>query len=433
MHLFDNIYEGYAYSYPHKHSYRKLEPVPLQSLWEQEKKDALFLYVHLPFCEMRCGFCNLFTIANPQGNMVDAYLKTLELEAKTLKEIINPVSFGQMAVGGGTPTFLDVKQLDKLFTIIKNFGADPSITPVSFEMSPKTITGEKLQFLAAQGVDRVSMGVQSFLESELKSLGRPQKNKEVYEAIEKIKKTGFETLNLDLIYGSYGQTLESWTFSVQEVINYKVEEVFIYPLYVRALTGITKLAQAAADNRFQLYQEAKQMLLAAGYEQISMRMFRLKKEQYKKPPVQYACQEDGMTGIGAGARSYTKALHYSSEYAVVRGNIKSIIEKYIGKNEDDFRHVDYGISLTTEEQKRRFLIKSLLHNTGLNTEKYRQLYGTGVMDDYAQLQQLIDNDLAVLRDGILFLTSAGIDYSDAIGPWFYSEPIRDRIHNFELQ
>ena len=108
--LFDNIYEGYAYSYPHKHSYRRLNNLQLQTLWQEEKKDALFLYVHLPFCEMRCGFCNLFTIANPQNNMVDAYLQTLEREAIAIKNQVAPQSFGQLAVGGGTPSFLQPHQ-----------------------------------------------------------------------------------------------------------------------------------------------------------------------------------------------------------------------------------------------------------------------------------------------------------------------------------
>jgi oxygen-independent coproporphyrinogen III oxidase len=222
--LFDNIYEGYAYSYPHKHSYRRLNNLPLPLLWEEEKKDALFLYVHLPFCEMRCGFCNLFTIANPQGDMVDAYLQTLAREANAIKTQIAPEAFGQMAVGGGTPTFLQPHQLEKLFTIIRTLGGKPENMPASFEVSPATVTREKLRLLNEQGIDRISMGVQSFVESEVKALGRPQKNNEVYAALDLLKQYPFATINIDLIYGANGQTLSSWLHSVQEVIRYGVEE-----------------------------------------------------------------------------------------------------------------------------------------------------------------------------------------------------------------
>ncbi|MBW8683171.1 STM4012 family radical SAM protein [Chitinophaga rhizophila] len=431
--LFDNIFDAYAYSYPHKHSYRRLAPMPLADLWKEEKKDALFLYIHLPFCEMRCGFCNLFTIANPKDDMVNTYLDALEREATTLQRLIQPVRFGQMAVGGGTPTFLDVSQLERLFRIIRSIGAQPEQMPVSFEMSPKTINEEKARFLFAQGVDRVSMGIQSFLETEQKSLGRPQKNKEVFAALDLLKKQGFPTVNIDLIYGAHEQTPDSWLYSVETAIAYQVDEIFIYPLYVRPLTGITKTGNAPADNRFDLYLAAKELLTTAGYEQVSMRMFRRRKSADNTYQVMYSCQEDGMIGLGAGARSYTKAVHYSSEYAVARHNIKSIIDQYSVKSAADFSEADYGIILPDEEQRRRFIIKSILHNSGLDTLRYQQLYGSHPLEDFPQLQLLTDNGMAVTEGTLFRLTTSGIDYSDAIGPWLYSNPIRELINNFVLQ
>lgn len=429
--LFENKFESYAYSYPHKHSYRGFEPVRLKTLWEQEKKDALFLYLHLPFCEMRCGFCNLFTIANPKDDMVDAYLRALEREAHILRQEVEPSGFAQMAVGGGTPTFLELPQLEKLFEIIRGMGAVPESIPVSFEMSPQTITAAKAELLLAQGVSRISIGIQSFLETEQKALGRPQKNKEVFAALDLLKKYPFQTLNVDLIYGAQGQTVDSWLFSVDQAIRYEVEEVFIYPLYIRPLTGITKSGSLPEDNRWELYLAAKQMLTDAGYRQVSMRMFR--RTETDTPATFYSCQEDGMIGLGAGARSYTKAVHYSSEYAVARHNIKSIIDRYTARSPDDMRYADYGITLSPEEQQRRFIIKSILHGSGLDMERYRVLYGNSPMHNYPQLQLLIDQGLAIQTGTLLILTCTGIDYSDAIGPWLYSSGIKERINNFALQ
>ena len=429
--LFDTIYEGYAYSYPHKHSYRRLNNLALPLLWKEEKKDALSLYVHLPFCEMRCGFCNLFTIANPQGNMVEDYLKTLAREAKAIKEQINPQSFAQIAVGGGTPTFLHWQQLERLFTIIRQLGAQPENVPTSVEVSPATVTREKLSLLNEQGVDRISMGVQSFFEQEVKALGRPQENKEVYAALDLLKQNPFATINIDLIYGAYGQTLSTWLHSVQEVIRYNVEEVFIYPLYVRPLTGLTKRSQQQNDDRFTFYREAKQLLLSAGYKQVSMRMFQKKGIAQKRPARSYSCQEDGMIGLGAGARSYTKTVHYSSEYAVGRQPIKSIIQKYIARS--NFTEVDYGIELNKEEQQRRFVIKSILHGSGLDLKRYNTLYEHDALEAYPLLTELIKAELATLQQNMLHLTSMGLDYSDAIGPALYSEHIKQLITEFELQ
>lgn len=429
--LFDTIYEGYAYSYPHKHSYRRLNNLALPLLWKEERKDALFLYIHLPFCEMRCGFCNLFTIANPQQNMVDDYLQTLAREASAIKEHIRPQAFAQMAVGGGTPTFLHWQQLEKLFTIIRQLGARPEAMPVSFEVSPATVTREKLSLLNEQGVDRISMGVQSFLESEVKALGRPQQNREVYAALDLLKQYPFTTVNIDLIYGTYGQTLSTWLYSVQEVIRYNVEEVFIYPLYVRPLTGITKINQQQNDNRFIFYREAKQLLLSAGYEQVSMRMFQKKGIKQKQAARSYSCQEDGMIGLGAGARSYTRSVHYSSEYAVARQNIKAIIQQYMAR--PHFDEVDYGIVLDKEEQQRRFVIKSILHGAGLDLNRYSALYAQDALEAYPLLAELVKAGMAQMEGDVLCLTSMGLDHSDAIGPALYSAPVKQLITEFELQ
>lgn len=432
--LFPKLFEGYAYSYPHKHAYRHMAPLALDKLWTNEKKDALFLYVHLPFCEMRCGFCNLFTVANPQEDVVDAYLKALALQASVVRESLNPQGFSRIAVGGGTPTFLELHQLKALFGIIRSMGAEPQNIPLSFEMSPKTIDDDKLRFLKDNGVDRVSIGIQSFLDNETKALGRPQKNREVVDALNRIRRYNFDTLNLDLIYGTHGQSPEDWQYSLEQALTFEPEEIFIYPLYVRALTGITRMGQQATDQREALYRQAKRYLTEAGYEQISMRLFRRRNVNSSKAVVNYSCQEDGMIGLGAGARSYTSEVHYSSEYAVARGNIRHIIGDYIAKDAEAFRYADYGIVLPIEEQKRRFLIKSILHASALDTKRYETLYGSAALNDFPQLQDLLAHGLANTgQSGLISLSSVGIDHSDAIGPWLYSDPIKELIQTFELK
>ena len=432
--LFENVYDGYAYSYPHKLAYRNIEPaLSMKDVWENDPKDSLFLYLHIPFCEMRCGFCNLFTIANPNESVVDSYLDTLRLQAVTTRDILGSPSFSRMAVGGGTPTFLEMDQLEKLFSIIENdLKVDPSAIPFSFEMSPKTITPEKLNFLHHKGADRVSMGVQSFLDVETKSLGRPQKNKEVYEALEKIRAVDFKALNLDLIYGAYGQTMDSWMFSLEEAIRYKPEEIYLYPLYVRPLTGLKKREDNKDDIRYELYTHAKTFLLERGYEQVSMRMFRLKSESATGNSLVYCCQEDGMVGLGAGARSYTKNIHYSSEYAVGRKSVNEIIRDYILNKKEDFEKVDYGFILSQAEQKRRYLIKSLLHAEGLDKSRYKELFASELMEDFPQLEEL-NPMISETEKNIMSLTSGGVDYSDAIGPWLYSEEVKKLIGQVELK
>lgn len=433
--LQENPYQGYAYSYPHKTSYRNFDkPVLLKDIWKQEDKGSLFLYVHIPFCEMRCGFCNLFTTANPKGNVTGEYLDSLQRQAIIMRNILADAQFTRIAVGGGTPTFLNLKELEQLFFIIENImGAVPAQVPFSFEMSPKTVTTEKLQFLSHKGVDRVSIGIQSFLEAEVKALGRPQGNREVFQALEMIKSQHFPVTNIDLIYGSAGQTLESWLTTLEITMTYKPEEIYLYPLYVRPLTGLEKIGMSWDNFRLQLYRAGRDYLLNNGYQQVSMRMFSLKNTSTAYSTV-YCCQEDSMVGLGVGARSYTKHVHYSAEYAVGRNGIKEIIQTYIHNSDADFEQATYGIYLNEEERKRRYVIKSLLHVEGLDLVRFKDIFLTHAFTDFPQLLELVELKLAYIHEeDRLLLTPAGLERSDTIGPALYSQSIQELMHQFELR
>jgi oxygen-independent coproporphyrinogen-3 oxidase len=193
-------YASYAYSYPHKTTYRRLEPaVALRDAWARERRDALFLYLHVPFCEMRCGFCNLFTTVGADEAREADYLRALKTQAEHVHAALGAASFARMAVGGGTPTYLSEAGLNDLFDIAALFGATPRAIPTSVETSPQSATTEKLHILRGRGVSRVSIGVQSFVESEVQASGRAQKTWVVEAAIERIRDADFPILNIDLM------------------------------------------------------------------------------------------------------------------------------------------------------------------------------------------------------------------------------------------
>src|SRR5207237_891040 len=100
-------YQAYMYAYPHKTAYRPLDPIPLDALWAGERRDALFAYVHVPFCEQRCGFCNLFTRPVPPDELVAAYLDALERQTTVVTRALGDHAFARAAIGGGTPTLLE--------------------------------------------------------------------------------------------------------------------------------------------------------------------------------------------------------------------------------------------------------------------------------------------------------------------------------------
>jgi oxygen-independent coproporphyrinogen III oxidase len=433
-------YTAYSYAYPHKTAYRPLNlpiaegasgAIDLATAWSQERKEALFLYLHIPFCEMRCGFCNLFTQTNAGEDLVTAYLATLTREAQQVKAALGNAQFARMAIGGGTPTFLNESELERLFEIATQImGAKSLDIPISVEVSPQTATNGKLELLKRWGVDRISIGIQSFIPTETAAAGRPQAINEVYGALERIKSVGFPTLNLDLIYGLPGQSIETWLQSIQIALTFTPEELYLYPLYIRPLTGLGRSKREWADERRDYYRGAYDLLLAAGYEQVSMRMFRLKSAPSLDAPV-YCCQADGMVGLGCGARSYTSRLHYSSEYAVGMTGIQEIVANYIGRDDQSFRSINYGYQLNLDDRQRRFLIQSLLQAEGLSFSDYQRDFGSDALVDFPQLHDLLTLELAEQIGDKLVLNPLGIEVSDTIGVWLYSPQVQELMEGYE--
>ena len=427
-------YRSYLYSYPHKTSYRKLETkLPLSELWDREPADTFFLYMHIPFCGARCGFCNLFTLPDKRADVHAEYVDALERQAAQWAPFIQNKPVARFAIGGGTPTLLEPVQLDRLFHIAQDvIGVDPGQASISVETSPETVTAERLTILKDRRVDRVSMGIQSFIASEADAIYRPQKPQEVERALEQLKRYQFPILNLDLIYGLPGQTLDSWLYSVDKALSYVPEEIFIYPLYTREHTIVKPehIKQSGEDQRVRFYKAAREYLLSHGYTQYSMRRFAKAEAGSGKTLLPYGCQEEGMIGLGCGARSYTRSVHYSSRYSVGRSATASIIADYVAAA--DYTHADYGIVLSKDDQRRRFILKALLHAEGLALSSYTERFTASALADYPELNLLVHTELAVIEHEVLRLTGEGLTYSDAIGDWFISPHIRGLMESCVL-
>jgi oxygen-independent coproporphyrinogen-3 oxidase len=273
------------------------------------------------------------------------------------------------------------------------------------------------------------MGVQSFIEKEANAAGRPQRTADVLAALEHIRTTNFPTLNLDLMYGLPGQTVESWLASLRIALTYAPQELYLYPLYVRPLTGLGQKPRAWDDFRLACYRAGRDFLHANGWRQLSLRMFLAPDAPASTGPL-YCCQDDGMVGLGCGARSYTRTLHYANEYAVGARDVREIIGHFL--RQKDFSAADYGFILDADEQGRRYLIKSLLRVEGLNVAAYRTRFTSNADADFPALRTLRDEGLATFSADAICLTAEGLELSDAIGPALYSRDAQTRINDYEL-
>lgn len=424
----DDSYKGYSYAYPHKTAYRSFAaPLRLSDIWVAEPKDSLFLYLHVPFCERRCGYCNLFSLASPGDELMNRYVDALSRHADAVAGVLGKYSVARMALGGGTPSMLSTGQLEDVLKIMARFsGSGRAQVPFSMEISPGTIDDAKFSLMRGSGVSRVSIGVQSFIGFETDTLGRHQSAEQVERAILLAKEHRFQAVNLDLIYGIPEQTADTWLNSLRKAIRFAPEELYLYPLYVRNGTRLAMSELRWPELRLQLYRLARDFLLANGYRQASMRMFELDRPVPSGAP-DYCCQEDGMIGLGPGARSYTRTTHYSHQYAVSADEVGRIVRSYV--NSADFTLATHGMVLDSDEQRRRYIIKSLLRRAGVDRASYVARFGSDPVSDFPLLNTFRENGWLEVSGGRLGLTDTGLELSDTVGPLLYSRRVQSLMED----
>lgn len=414
-------YVSYMYSYPHKTAYRTLTPpVSLSPYLERLEGREASLYFHIPFCAHKCGYCNLFSQQCCDAERISLYLHTMRRQAEQLSVAAQGLKFTSFAVGGGTPLILDEGQLEELFCLAELFGVHPSRVFTSVETSPEYTQKSVLRQLRARGVERLSMGVQSFNETELKKLKRRPGLGTVVGALENIVEAGFPQFNLDLIYGIEGQTVESFMRSLNTALTYRPNELFIYPLYVRPGTRIN--VRSTDDIGYAIYKSARELLVGQGFVQTSMRRF----VRRKTTETEFSCGDEVMLSCGAGGRSYLGNLHYATPYAVRQQAIADEIDHYIRTT--DFMTAANGFLLSTEEMQIRFIIKNLMYHRGVDLAEYEKRFGE--KPDRNLFREFTDRGWIEETGRIVRLTEEGMAYSDYIGQAFISPVVRKLMSEY---
>lgn len=414
-------YVSYMYSYPHKTAYRTLTPpVSLSPYLERLEGREASLYFHIPFCAHKCGYCNLFSQQCCDAERISLYLHTMRRQAEQLSVAAQGLKFTSFAVGGGTPLILDEGQLEELFCLAELFGVHPSRVFTSVETSPEYTQKSVLRQLRARGVERLSMGGQSFNETELKKLKRRPGLGTVVGALENIVEAGFPQFNLDLIYGIEGQTVESFMRSLNTALTYRPNELFIYPLYVRPGTRIN--VRSTDDIGYAIYKSARELLVGQGFVQTSMRRF-VRRETTE---TEFSCGDEVMLSCGAGGRSYLGNLHYATPYAVRQQAIADEIGHYIRTT--DFMTAANGFLLSTEEMQIRFIIKNLMYHRGVDLAEYEKRFGE--KPDRNLFREFTDRGWIEETGRIVRLTEEGMAYSDYIGQAFISPVVRKLMSEY---
>jgi oxygen-independent coproporphyrinogen III oxidase len=229
------------------------------------------LYVHIPFCLTRCGYCDFNTYAG-LDDLKGGYVEALAGEAVLHGSSWADHTFVSMFFGGGTPTTLSTGTLGRLIEAFRSRFAFGEVVEATVEANPDTVSEASLRDLRGLGVDRLSIGLQSFDPGVLRALERLHSAESARAAFDAARAAGFDDVNLDLIFGADGETLDSWRATVQETLELCPEHVSAYALTIEPATPLGRAVEAGRtpppdpDRQADMFELACELLGAAGYE-----------------------------------------------------------------------------------------------------------------------------------------------------------------------
>ena len=275
-------------------------------------KTVLSVYIHVPFCVRRCLYCAFITYAGQQAWLpayVEAAIKEVHWLGSSRGELNEPAQ--TVYFGGGTPSLLSIEQVKALLTAVDlSFGLMEN-AEITLEANPGTLTLDYLRELRATGVNRLSLGVQSFSDAELAQLGRIHTREEALESILWAKQAGFENLSLDLIFGLPKQSLKAWEYNLQEAIKIHPEHLSLYNLIVEDGTPLAKqiangeIPAPDDDVAADMYELTMDFLTSAGYEQYEISSWATSPEFESRHNKAY-WQMTPYLGVGAAAAGFAE-------------------------------------------------------------------------------------------------------------------------------
>lgn len=238
------------------------------------------LYIHIPFCESKCIYCDFYSMAN-NNHLIDKYIDALLVEAAQRKNELNSETITTVYLGGGTPSLLSITQLSKLVNGLKKVFDFSDVDEFTIEVNPDDVTADYIQQAKSLGINRVSMGVQSFSDEDLRFINRRHTAKQATDAIHIIKEAGIDNISIDLIYGIPAQNIEIWKNNVDTAISLLVQHISAYTLMyeegtrLSVMRSLGKITEVDDDVVAAMYDYLVVQLKSNGYTHYEISNFAL--------------------------------------------------------------------------------------------------------------------------------------------------------------
>ena len=366
------------------------------------------LYLHIPFCVKKCAYCDFLSF--PSGQEIQRqYAKRLMEDIDCMGKEYGDIPVDTIFIGGGTPSGPESRLIVDLMEHVNRAFQISDGAEISMEANPGTVTREKLKEYRRAGINRISFGLQSANDRELKLLGRIHTWAEFLESFALARECGFTNLNIDLMSALPGQTCESWKDTLKRVTDLEPEHISAYSLIIEEGTPFGEKYGSEEgrkllpdeDSEREMYHETKRFLRECGYERYEI-------SNYAKPGRECRHNIGYWTGVpylglGLGASSYMNGSRFA---------VSSDMQQYLEEKPGTFTDVE---KLTKKDMEEEFFYVGLRMTAGVSLPEFERRFGVSAKDVYPGLMEMFVEEKAAVFQGDRFvLTDYGLDVSNYI-------------------
>lgn len=378
------------------------------------------IYLHIPFCKSKCAYCNFFSLVTEKK--MDDYVSALKKEIINRKSYLGDDVVKTIYFGGGTPSLLPIKYVEEILELLHenyNIISNPEVT---LEINPDTIDKDKMMALKHLGVNRMSVGIQSFNDDDLHYLGRRHDSRHALQVLDDLSSVGFDRITLDLIYGMPTLTEEKWNHNLDIFFSTGISHLSAYALTVEPKTILgqkiekEELQEVSEEDTIRHYNILVERTKENGFEHYEISNFA--KEGCRSQHNSIYWQDVKYLGLGPSAHSYDgdsrqwNVSNLTKYIQIVNADIDTDTD---ADTDTDMGHYYEREILSKEDKYNEYVMTSLRTSWGCNVDKIERDYGKSYAHNFLKnIKKYLDSGIMLMKDNHFILTDEGMLFADGI-------------------
>jgi oxygen-independent coproporphyrinogen-3 oxidase len=366
------------------------------------------IYIHIPFCDHKCIYCDFYSIISYDN--VRSYLSSIKKEINYFAEKFSSNrEIISIFFGGGTPSFMESEYIAEIIYEIRKCFTVKSDAEITIETNPGTVSINKLEKFLSSGINRISIGIQSFNEAELKFLTRIHDSNTAKQTVSDAKSVGFDNISIDLIFNLPNQTKEIWHSNLQQAIDLPIQHISAYSLILEPGTILNKMVLdgkvklQSDDYDADLYEHTIKFLTGNGFLQYEVSNFA--KDGYECIHNNAYWRYKDYLGFGTSAHSFVDGVRWWN-YSGLNFYLESIRKK---------SNAIIGSEKLTEEQKLNEYVMLALRSKGLELNELESKFGNEwIIKNQPEINFILENNFAKVNNSLLSFTSKGFAMCDEL-------------------